>query len=52
MALRDVGIGDDHALGLADALGNQRAAARQQALADQHLVGAIAERDGDAGRLS
>ena len=52
MALRDIGIGDYRALGLADALCNQGAALRQQALSDQHIVGAVAERNANVGRLS
>src|SRR5262245_9371897 len=45
-----VGIGDDRALGLADMVRDQRPTPRQQALPDQHIVGAVAERHADARR--
>ena len=46
----DVGIRDDGTLGPADAVRDQGAAARQQTLADQHVVGAVTQGNANAGR--
>ena len=49
MALGDVGVGDDGALACAEPRADQLGRARQQAGPDQHVVGAVAERDWNAG---